>query len=170
MYGSIMRHAEEEIIPPALSFAKEYLGIFDDIVRAYTIHPFKKDYWAAGWYCRQEHRIFFNGFPNLNTIFHEAVHYWQAERGEDMQASHEEAAKRYNNWYEQYWNRSIEVEARAKAEELEEVYTGIPCIHSTWTPWPFDGLKSDHTYYRAVRQNIGWRKSRNERIRQKIES
>ncbi len=101
-------------IEDALDFAQSHLGIrYRDFRYAYEVlqeNPFT--YWAGVF---KNAMMYYNGEPTLDTIFHEAVHYAQWERGELVEGL---AHKSYND----YWNHPTEVEARQKATELESKY------------------------------------------------
>lgn len=144
----------------AHEFARKYLGIksFGCFSR-YRVLPYD----AARTWLGIFHGfglIEYNGMPSYGTIFHEAVHYHQYQRGEDLKVSYARIKT-----FGDYWNEPFEVEARDKAAEMIRRYLPsigieIPVyLHpDNWEgyeerlsapkePWPFRGLRSDHTYY-----------------------
>lgn len=67
-------------IVDALYFAKQCLKIKDKFFdQNFEVLKFSEDRIWIGLFCSGSSIIYFNGYPSLRTIFHEAVHFKQWE-------------------------------------------------------------------------------------------
>ncbi len=119
-------------ISAALMFAKEQLSIRSDTFIwdwVLETHDPKRGY--AGLYDPAARQMRFNGEPTLGTILHEAVHYHQHERGDDLIAGYAAFASQVASQMvgskdeiarKAYWNCPWEIEAREKAWEMAIAY------------------------------------------------
>lgn len=127
------------MIEAVLCFARKHLDIKEpNFHLAYEIRPYNPLDRNLGCFSLSGRMMIFNGYPSLNTIFHEAVHYRQWERGYDfagetLKAKHIILKRQYNEThlpqfsYEEfinisYYNLPSEIEARETAFKLEQLY------------------------------------------------
>lgn len=111
-------------IVAAFAFARDYLGIqsktflWDWDVRSWSV-----TLGYHGAYYPERRRILFNGDPSLDTIFHEAVHYWQHEQGDDFTSLRAVTVETGSDAAHQaYLSCPREIEARGKAREMAVAY------------------------------------------------
>lgn len=124
-----------------LSFAKRYLKINGPLIDSHVVCPYDATRNWLGRYDPIVRLIEFNGIPLWDTIFHESVHYWQHERGDDLETS-------YLNMktFGDYWMSPFEIEARELSAQMMEAY--FPPERTPWERFHGGfGLRSDHTYY-----------------------
>lgn len=141
-----MTNAVPHWVKQALLWAKAHLGVNGPMEQRARIKGVRG--FTLGQYHSDTRSITFCDEPSLETVFHEAVHFWQHECGADFVASRADSRAHHSNVFEAYYNDRYEVEARAKAADMCEMYPGPkPMWSPSATRWNGNGLYSDHTYY-----------------------
>ncbi len=108
-----------DFITRALIFAKEFLGIKDpNFCCKWSCAPPRQDKGTLGYFCSQTGILYFVNTPDLDTIFHEAAHYWQWENGETF----ENLAYYKTGNFDDYWNDATEIQARDLAFKARVAY------------------------------------------------
>lgn len=116
---------EDRRMASLLTFAKVYLHIESPCFPwDYEVQPYDATLGWAGCYRPVTQRMHFNGSPAWEVVFHEAVHFQQHERGEDLETVYARFAfePTPEAAYAAYWTHPFEVEARTKAREMSVVY------------------------------------------------